>query len=68
MNEVEIANAVNISYEQVSNIMHEHFHTKKLSESWMPCLLTIDQKNNFLCHFYQTYQSTLINELKLIQI
>lgn len=40
----EIADIVNISYERVSNIIHEHLHMRKLSARFVPRLLTIDQK------------------------
>lgn len=42
----EIVEIVNISYERVHNILHEHLDMKKLSAKWVPRLLTIDQKRN----------------------
>ena len=42
----EIVDIVNISYERVFNIIHEHLHMRKLSARWVPRLLTIDQKRN----------------------
>ena len=40
----EIAESVGISTERVHNILHEKLQMKKLSERWMPRLLTVDQK------------------------
>lgn len=40
----EIVEMVNISYERVFNILHEHLHMKKLSARWVPRLLSVEQK------------------------
>ena len=40
----ELANIVNIPINRVHNILHDHFHMRKLSARWVPCLLTLDQK------------------------
>lgn len=40
----EIASAVNISKERVSNIVTQELGMKKLSARWVPRLLTLDQK------------------------
>ncbi|XP_055308260.1 uncharacterized protein LOC129572342, partial [Sitodiplosis mosellana] len=40
----EIVETVNVSYERVLNILHEHLHMNKLCARWVPRLLTIQQK------------------------
>lgn len=40
----EIVKTVNVSYERVLNILHEHLHMNKLCARWVPRLLTIQQK------------------------
>ena len=40
----QIANTVGISDEQVENILHNELGMSKVSERWMPQLLTPDQK------------------------
>lgn len=42
----EIVDILNISYERVHHILHEHLHMKKLSARWVPRSLTVDQKRN----------------------
>jgi histone-lysine N-methyltransferase SETMAR len=42
----EIVEMLNISYERVWHILHEHLGMKKLSARWVPRLLTVDQKRN----------------------
>lgn len=39
----EIAKKINISNEQVFNILHEHLSMKKLSARWLLRLLTVDR-------------------------
>lgn len=39
-----IAKAENISHQCVLNILHEHYHTKKLFVRWVTRLLTVEQK------------------------
>jgi histone-lysine N-methyltransferase SETMAR len=40
----EIAETIDISKERVGYILHEELNMKKLCASWVPCLLTADQK------------------------
>ena len=40
----EIVDILGISHEHVINILHQQLEMKKLSEKWVPRLLTVDQK------------------------
>ncbi|XP_044753550.1 histone-lysine N-methyltransferase SETMAR-like [Coccinella septempunctata] len=42
----KIAEMVDMPYERVHNILHQHLKMKKLSTRWVPRLLTVDQKRN----------------------
>jgi hypothetical protein len=44
----EIAETMGISKERVGYILHEELDMKKLCTSWVPCLLTADQKRTRL--------------------
>lgn len=42
----DIAKKVKISYERAENILHEHLGMRKLSDRWVPRVLTVDHKRD----------------------
>ena len=42
----EIADTLKISEGSVFTILHEHLSMRKLCSKWVPCLLTVDQKQH----------------------
>ena len=44
----EIAKTTGISNERVHHILYKHLHMRKLSARWVPRLLTIDQKREWI--------------------
>lgn len=44
----KIVETMSISKKRVGNILHDHFHMRKLCAKWVPHFLTPDQKQNRL--------------------
>ncbi|XP_050527885.1 protein GVQW3-like [Daktulosphaira vitifoliae] len=44
----QLANVIKISKERIGFILHENLSMKKLCSKWVPCLLTVEQKQQLV--------------------